>query len=365
MRICFNKLSGLALLRRARITEAISHARVCGLPEPDPHPQKRWSPRLIPLDALSLSAPPSASAPVYVAAPSKQSRPQARFISSTVYSSGLPAGSFLQLGESLYIPCPELLFAELATMMDPAALELLGYELCGTFSRDPSDPRCGLVTHDIEPATSVESIRSYLEGCHRIAGTRAARLALDHVSDNAWSAMEAVVALLLRRPVGNLGYGMGSITLNQRQDNPRQLVRLGCKTTRIPDIVLEEHPIGFNYDGKGHLDLDSVLQSSDAEDDLRATLRDVRERYVDDRQRDRELAANGRVVMPIVAEDLYANRGLDAVVMEALMASERLGGPPMKEAISQEVWDPQVSAARQQLIWSLLPWNGGRSLGAY
>ena len=79
-----------------------------------------------------------------------------------------PEGSFLQLGESLTIPCPELLFVELATIMKPAALGLLGYELCGSFCRDPLNPRSGKVTHGLSPVTDVASIRSFIEETHRL-----------------------------------------------------------------------------------------------------------------------------------------------------------------------------------------------------
>lgn len=45
------------------------------------------------------------------------------------------------------------------------------------------------------------------------------------------------------------------------------------------------------------------------------------------------------------------------------MASERLGGPRAKDVLTDEVWDPEETRARQRLIWSLLPWEGGESLG--
>lgn len=364
MFICVNKTSGLALLRHVRATGKIAYAQVCGLPEPEPSPQLRWSAKLIPHQLVGLTDPPSASQRVCVAVPSPESRPRASFFSPTVYSEGLPPGSFLQVGESLVIPCPELLFVELACKMHPAALELLGYELCGTYARSPTNPRDGGVTHGLAPVTCVDSIRLFIESCARIKGMRQAASSLNNICDNAWSSMESVCALLMKRPVSELGYGLGDLSLNARQRNPWQLVQRGCRESRVPDIVLEDHPIGFNYDGHDHLNLPPLLNIAGDETMMRLELSKIRSKYVDDRKRDRELAAQGRVVMPIVAEDIFAAGGLDTVVLEALMASERLGGPA-KDSISTEVWNPDISRERQELIWSLLPWQGGVSLGAY
>lgn len=365
MEICFNKLSGLALLRRARASGAVALAEVCGLPAPDPSPQRRWTKRIIPHDLLGMAEAPSGTNPVYVAAPAAELRPQASFIVSTTYSSGLPAGSFWQLGDGLVIPCPELLFVELANSMHPAALDLLGYELCGSYSRDPKDPRCGPVEHGLEPVTDVERLRSFISRCGSIKGKVAALRSLDNVCDNAWSAMEAICSLFMRRDAESLGYELGGVSLNVRQDMPRELVSRGCARSRVPDIVLDEHPVGFNYDGRDHLDLDAILDGVDSVDKLVSKLAQIRGKYVDDRRRDRELAASGRVVLPIVSEDIFDQGGLDTIVIEALMASEQLGGPPRSESSPEQAWQRENVRARQRLLWSLLPWRGGESLGAY
>lgn len=175
--------------------------------------------------------------------------------------------------------------------------------------------------------------------------------------------MEATIALLLKKPVTEHGYGIRRIHLNERQDNPWELVRRGCANARVPDIVLDDCPVGFNYDGHGHLDLESVAAAAENKDELGRALASLRQKYVDDRRRDRELAAQGRIVMSVVSEDLFDHGGLDIVILEALMASERLGGPRAKDVFPDEVWAPEETRARQRLIWSLLPWEGGESLG--
>ena len=137
----------------------------------------------------------------------------------------------------------------------------------------------------------------------------------------------------------------------------------GCASARVPDIVLEDCPVGFNYDGREHLDLEAIAAAAENKDELGRALASLRRKYVDDRRRDRELAAQGRLVMSVVSEDLFDHGGLDVVVLEALMASRRLGGPRAEDVVPEEVWAPEETRARQKLICSLLPWEGGEPLG--
>lgn len=284
----------------------------------------------------------------------------------TVYGDGLPAGSFARVSSEFTIPCPELLFLELASVMDPAALELVGYELCGTFSRDHANPRTGGVVHGLRPLTSVQKIKDYLSRCTGIRGLSAARRAVERVRDDAWSAMEAIVALLLVRPQDEGGYGIGELVLNEREGAPGELRQRGVRESRVPDIGLINLPVGFNYDGHGHLDLGSIPVETQSAAEIRARLAEVREKYVDDLRRNRELLAGGRIVMPVVAEDLMEYGGLDTVVLEAVLATERLTGCSGEEGVRvRRALDKQLSAKRQQLIWSLYPWTGGHSLGNY
>ena len=365
MEICFNKLSGLALLRRARVSGSIAYAEVCGLPDPDSSPQSRWTSRMIPHDLFGMDGPPTPSSKVFVAVPSSGLRPKASFFSTTVYSRGTPAGSFLQLSDSLVIPCPELLFVELANVMHPAVHELLGYELCGSYARNAANPRCGNIEHGLPSVTSVDSIREFVGRCGQINGKRRALRALENICDNAWSSMESLCALFMRRAPDQLGYGFGNVQLNVREETSHELVSRGCKASRVPDIVLVDHPIGFNYDGYDHLDLNSILKVIDSPTELKRKLEEIRRKYVDDRKRDRELAARGRIVMPIISEDLSSPYGLDTVVIEALMTSEQLGGPPRAGALPDAAWEDETVRARQELIQSLLPWGYGKSLGPF
>ena len=91
MHLAVNKLSGLRALRRARAAHKALPSERCDLFAPNPDPQVRWTTRLLPLDALGLDAAPDTDHPLAVAVPSAETRLQARFATSTVYSQNLPA----------------------------------------------------------------------------------------------------------------------------------------------------------------------------------------------------------------------------------------------------------------------------------
>lgn len=357
MRLAVNKMSALRVLRAIRSSrEPLSPART-ELPEPDPSPHGRWSRARLPLERLALAEPPSEDRPLHVAVPSKASRLQGSFASCTVYSSGLPERSFVDVGDGIAIPCPELLFLELATTMSPAVHALLGYELCGSFSRAPQDPRTGPVTFGIRPVTSVEEIERFLASCRNVRGLEAARRTLDVVADNAWSPMEALLAAMVALPADELGYQLGRVRLNVRHDNAAELVAMGCRASRVPDIEVEGTSVGFNYDGREHFDLEA-LASAESDAERAAALGSIRQKYVDDLRRNRELAAHGLVIMPVTSEDLFAESGLDAVMLEAAGAIEALDGRDMGH-VRQLLRSHTLRRARQRLVWSLLPWDAG------
>lgn len=74
------------------------------------------------------------------------------------------------------MPCPELLFAQMAEVLSLAELVFLGFELCGTFSCAPA----GLAYDAVEQvprASSVEELRSYLGAVKGVRGRKRALLA--------------------------------------------------------------------------------------------------------------------------------------------------------------------------------------------
>ena len=357
MLLTVNRMSALRALRHERSENGRLAGTRTDLAAPDPTPQRRWTVSIVPKGPLAIDAPPSHDRPLDVVVPQARLRPRAAFFRSSVHGDDIPPGSYVSLGAEVASVGPELLFLELAGVMHPIVHALVGYELCGTYARDPRRPRTGTVTFGVEPATTRARISEFLDSCPGLRGVDQARRTLAHVADNAWSPTEALLALIVRLPVTELGFGAGSVTLNVRHETTAGLLQRGVRASRVPDIEVDGTPMGFNYDGYGHFDLASIARAESAEKRAEA-IRNVREKYLDDLRRNRELAAHGKIILPVIADDLFADGGLDAVMLEAAMACEELCGQTLGD-VRLALASPLLARKRQELIWSLLPWEPG------
>ena len=171
-------------------------------------------------------------------------------------------------------------------------------------------------------------------------------------------------------PLEYLGYGMGRLVLNDRQIAADELARSGARESRVPDILVPGTCVGINYDSFYHLDLDSVIEAARAcalapnDKTLAAALenarRSVRDKVLDDLRRNRELSAQGLVVLSATSEDLYRKGGFDELMLEVFRTIELLSGKDMAES-RRALASHAVCERRQTLIWSLHAWEQGRS----
>lgn len=332
MRIALNGLTALKAWRSIRSGKAAGAiiGQRASLAKPDPSPAQRWTPRCFDLGLIGLDGAPSKDHPINIAVPEARLRVRTTGVASTTYTK-LPEGAFVEVGGGIQIACPELVFLEMGLQMTPVVQLLLGYELCGTYSRDPQDPRNGDVVYGLEPLTTPERIAAFAQGCGRIHGAAQSREMLAHVLPNAWSPMEALVAALLELDHGHLGYDLGPLELNPR-------VQTGENSTRVPDILFTGTRLGINYDSSMHLD--------------------DRDRLVDDKRRTRELLSAGVYVLPMTSEDLSEKGGFDRLacqVMDFLEASEGHGVSRQRAFMARK----RVQKERQKLIWSLMPGDRG------
>lgn len=373
MVITLNKLTALRILRslRSGLLPFDYPQERCDLFPPNPSPRKRWTKSAIDLGPLADCVDYSQQHPLDVAVGHAAERLYMREVSCTVYSRGLPESSFAPVCDGVAISSPELLFVELARVMDIPQHVLLGMELCGSFSRSPSDPRDGEVTFGIQPVTSVEKLRAFCDSASGIWGLERARESLRYVRDNAWAPTEAIIATMLLLPLYELGYGFNDVVLNERVITPETLRGSTGSDSRVPDLRLVGCDAGINYDGGLHLDLDSVVSAAmrsaqqPTDEDLRSNLaevkRMVRSKVVDDLRRNRELLADGMMIIPLTKEDVSAEGGLDTVVQQLIAVAERSGLDCYEQR--KILRSPVIARGRQKLIWSLLPGERGRRLG--
>lgn len=374
MLLTLEKTSALRATRHLRTERGISPS---SLPRtdvlgPDPSPRKRWTPSAIDLSPVGRIAFDEQH-PLHVAVSDQERRPKLRGVETSVRGGSVPSDAYVNVGGGVAISSPELLFAELGEMMSPEVLLLTGLELCGSFSRDPLNPRDGNIRYELPRATSADAIRSFLADCAYIREISAARFVAPYLVDNAWSPMEAIVAVMASLPHELMGYGLGPLVLNPRKTLDGADLSLAEKATRVPDIVFGDTGVGINYDGGAHWDVMAVAEAAgraaqnpddeEARRELGEVLRSVRRKYADDRRRDRDLWLQGMTVFSATSFDLYDEGALDRLMGQVMRAIERKTGQSMQDQLDF-LERPWFKKRRQRMLWSLLPGQRGRELSA-
>jgi len=373
MGLTLSHTSALRALRRIRANDVdINTLETTSFTDAKPLVGKRWSEREFLHESWHWQVPRTKD-PLHVLSTSRDERILYTAIRRHLVLRTLPLGSLLYLDERASIVCPELLFIQMAEMLTLPQLVALGNELCGNFCCDEMDPCNGEATLKIPHATTVEKLVIYLNSIKGIRGLVRAREALRYVCDNALSIPEAVLAAVYSLPPRESGYGMASLTLNDRYVVDEDAWTEERKT-RVPDIMLPFAPIGINYDGEGHLDLDAIVRANEtvhmvdpkdveqARAELDACCRRVRSKYVDDIRRNRELLAAGKVVLPLTKEDLYEKGRLDAFTKQLLRVSHALFGVEVADFMAM-LDDTALARDRWDVLSSLLMngWGVGQS----
>ena len=308
---------------------------------------------------------PSANRPLHILVPNAQARIRGKGILAHVAYRDMPAGSVLWLDEHSCVVCPELLFLQMAEVLSLPALVMLGMELCGHFSRYADEPLMGDVVDGIPTATSIENLKKYLSSFKRVKGLENARAALQYVQDHAASAPEAVLATMFGLPPEEGGYGFGPVLLNERVqlDDSGSWVKA---RNRFPDLMFGFAPVGLNYDGSKHFDIADLMlaaevfvrSDADDQDEARKTFREkllsVRAKVIDDNMRDRQLAAQGRIVFSVTKEDLSDGSHLDELARQVLSCAHTVFGISVDEQ-SSVLDDSLLARERGELLGALVP----------
>jgi hypothetical protein len=213
------------------------------------------------------------------------------------------------------------------------------------------------ILYGVEPVCSVSELLAFLRDMPgRIGPRRKLERALYYVSDNSWSPMESVLALLLSLPLKGGGYEISRIALNRRAPHDES------PCARIPDILFGSSKVGINYEGEGHFgtrELTDAAMRAAAEASAESLNRVyeagqfVRSRIVRDKQRDRELLMAGYKVIPITKEDLHNQAVLDDIVWQLCQMKAKAQGttPPTKGSV---VGGKREQAKRRALIAQLM-----------
>lgn len=311
---------------------------------------------------------PSANRPLHILVPVEQSRVRGRSIVAHVAHAGMPSGSILWLDEHSSVVCPELLFLQMAESFSLPALVMLALELCGHFSRQADNPLSGDVVDGIPAATTVEQLEKFLLSFRKVKGLEKARFALRYVCNHAASAPEAVLVAMFGLPSAEGGYGMGPVLLNELVEVDQSGSWAKAKN-RYPDLMFAFAPVGLNYDGFKHFDIASLMVAAElyarsdgkardeARDALRGMLVSTRAKVVDDNMRDRQLAAQGRIVFSVTKEDLRSIGHLDELARQVLDCANKVFGVEVNEYLNT-LEDSSSTLERGELLGTLAPHAG-------
>ena len=331
---------------------------------PQPWMGTRWTKRNFTPESWNWHTP-SAQSKLHILVKDTAQRVRMSTIRSHTCKAALPPGSIIWLDENTTMPCPELLFVQMAETASLPALVLLGHELCGNFSRFADNPIAGPVTDMLPAATSVDKLRHYLDTLKQVPGIMKAREAVNHIADHAVSVPEAILATMYALPPSESGYGMGPITLNRQIDVTHDLAA-NIISTRFPDILFPFAPVGINYDGEGHLDPAGLAKAArtaeradaqeklQAEQALVAKIAEVREKAIDDIRRTRELAASGFIVFPATKEDLFEWGQLDEFTRQILDCAQVVFGADVA-TYRERLDDTESKRDRFALLSAMLP----------
>lgn len=131
-------------------------------------------------------------------------RTRNKFIDCHYVKSDLPAGSFLELREGLYVMSPELTFARMANYLTSVQLVEVGTNLCAQYYIDLS----GTIQKRDAFQTSVSKLRKYLESVPNLKGRAKALRALRYVKDNSASPMETKTMIVFCLPLNDGGFNL-------------------------------------------------------------------------------------------------------------------------------------------------------------
>lgn len=187
--------------------------------------------------------------PMHIVVPSAELRRRRDEVKIHVISDNLPHGAFWKLNDAWYIASPELTFMQMGNKLDLNELIAVGYEYCGRYA---IDPLTGHAAFGLDPVTTVERLKNFVDACPGIHGAKMARRAIEHVQVNSASPMETALHMRLSLTGRMGGYGLPASRLNHEvklNANARRIYKRG--SVRF-DLFFAEAKLDVEFHGNGH-----------------------------------------------------------------------------------------------------------------
>lgn len=158
-----------------------------------------------------LSVQYGLSLPIFVLADKSSARKWTDYMYCTKRPNSLPAHSFVQLDESVYVCSPELCLVQLANKLPFPKLVEAANLLCAIFS-SYEDSLYRQISR--EPITNGKSIQQFLNKAKSIDGIKKARQAEAYLLERANSPMEGKLAVPVMLPISLGGFALPKPVLN-------------------------------------------------------------------------------------------------------------------------------------------------------
>lgn len=185
-----------------------------------------------------------------IVVPAPQDRTSSTHFKCHVLAIMRSSEELIHIAPGLFAVGGALSFIQAATWMEPLELIEYGYELCGRYELDPSEPKAGY--RDRRPFTNTRRIRAALDAHPHMPGAKRARRALAFVRDGSRSPMETALALAIVLPKSKGGLGYRHIELNHRIAIPKELKPMTSSNHLEIDIFAPKKNAGIEYDGDEH-----------------------------------------------------------------------------------------------------------------
>lgn len=208
--------------------------------------------------------------PIHIVAGSNQARTHTAELVVHSDSRPLPAGSFVEIADGVFVESPALIYARAARRLTFSQLVALGMELCGTYALSPSAldapmqqagnesrrPTQEGATFDLHAVLSPLELRAYLSSLEAAVGTHVhgssigrAQQAAHHIYAESGSPMETVTYELACLPYSRGGYCLPVPVLNAKLDGLGRRTSDSSFVAYRPDLLWWKGKLAFEYFG--------------------------------------------------------------------------------------------------------------------
>lgn len=171
-------------------------------------------------------------------------------ISKHKFNGKYPLNSFLQIQNNLFIACPELVFCQMAQILNLEDLILYGMEICGTYSLCDESEK-GFCS-DCAALTTVNNLIKYFKKFSFLnqpyKGSKNIKKALQIIKGNAASPQESRLYVMLCSPKYLGGYNIYGVSLNHKITLSKEASRICNKKSVVGDLCIPKHKIVIEYD---------------------------------------------------------------------------------------------------------------------